>query len=192
MKRITAWEFLGMIAENPSVFEHWDTPLEIEGHILCIGSPITHLSPYLTFKTDTALDTCATFGYCRQLQNATGTFYGSVSFGESGIKRIENLNIKHADKQGIAANFEDCLQLEIATGSYPGWVSFNKSGIHSIKNLQSEGSLCLWNCPNLLDLSELDLSKPIIIEAEKLAAEKERRALLRYKQTAEPNPLPFL
>jgi hypothetical protein len=50
MKRITAEEFLGMIAENPSVFEHWDTPLEITEYVDCSHTNITHLSPHLTFS----------------------------------------------------------------------------------------------------------------------------------------------
>ena len=37
MKRITAWEFLGMIAENPSVFENWYANISISRTFLPIS-----------------------------------------------------------------------------------------------------------------------------------------------------------
>ncbi len=48
--KITAKEFFEMIKGNPSVFEHWETPLEITEFIDCEYSPITHLSKHLTFS----------------------------------------------------------------------------------------------------------------------------------------------
>jgi hypothetical protein len=45
MQKITADEFLAMIAENPSIFEHWDSPLEITESVDCRMNNITHLSP---------------------------------------------------------------------------------------------------------------------------------------------------
>jgi hypothetical protein len=42
MKRIPAREFLAMIKKNPSVFEHWDTPLHITTPVNCENSLITH------------------------------------------------------------------------------------------------------------------------------------------------------
>jgi hypothetical protein len=51
----------------------------------------------------------------------------------------------------------------------------------------------LKNCPNLENLEGWDLSKEIVIEPEKLAAEKRRRAALKkFHKNTKPKTLPFL
>jgi hypothetical protein len=240
--KITATEFLEMIKENPSVFEHWDTPLEITEYVNCQNSPITHLSKYLTFSGDKETGDAASFlncshlkvatgtfhGYvgiqnsgiqsienltvtkpnndgnaarfanCHNLKVATGTYLGSVSFHESGIENIENLTVTKANTWGVAAYLSDCPNLKVATGTYPGFVCFQKSGIQQIKELtitnpNKDGDYARFTkCRNLQTLKGWDLSKQIKIEPEKLAAEKERRALQKFQKETGPTSLPFL
>jgi hypothetical protein len=196
--KITAKEFLAMIDENPSGFEHWDTPLEVTEYVDCESSPITHLSKYLTFSGRNDAGDVANFGNCPNLQIATGNFEGYVCFSASNIKKIENLSIQQNNNGGMSAAFAGCKALEIATGNYAGFVSFAGSGIHSIQNLQIQGSAErlhaeFSNCPNLHTLQNWDLSKPIWIESKKLEAEKKRRtALKKFVTETQPNELPFL
>ncbi len=187
-----------MIEETPSVFEHWDTPLEITEYINCKDSPITHLSKYLTFSgLDTNGET-AKFTECPHLKIAKGTFKGWVSFTGSGIEKIEELHILQPDHDGWAANFYACHKLEIATGTYPGFVNFTYSGIKKIENLHIQNPDTRKNyasfskCLNLQTLKGWDISKKIEIEPGKLKEEKERRALLQFHKTNKPEELPFL
>jgi hypothetical protein len=198
MKQITAKEFLAMIKENPSVFEDWETPLEIAEFVNCNYSPITQLSPLLTFSGKDMEGNCATFTNCPDLQIATGTFHGCTDFGESGVQKIENLHIKETNDMSWASMFWGCKNLQVATGNYPGFVTFYGSGIHSIQNLKIQNP-DKWDyhaefrkCPNLHTLQGWDLSKPIGIEPEKWAAEKARRALQKFHKTTQPKELPFL
>jgi hypothetical protein len=133
--KITAQKFLAMIAENPSVFKHWETPLEITEYVNCQDSPITHLSKYLTFSGKNERGDAAYFLRCPNLETATGTFDGHLSILGSGIQYIENLTITQPDKYGNAAEFTHCKNLQVATGTYPGFVRFESSGIGRIKNL---------------------------------------------------------
>jgi hypothetical protein len=199
MKRITAKEFYAMLEKNPSVFEHWSTPLEVTEYVDCEHSKITHLSKHLTFSGKNDASDYADFSNCPNLQIATGTFHGFVWFANSGIQKIENLNIKNCDKDGWASCFENCPNLQIATGTYPGFVSFFSSGVHSIQNLHIEKPNASRNfadfsqCSNLQNLEGWDLSKQILIEPEKLAAEKARRiALQKFHIQNKPKELPFL
>jgi hypothetical protein len=199
-KIITAQEFLEMIAENPSVFEHWNTPLEITGVVNCIRSNITHLSPSLTFSGFNKDGNTAYFTHCPNLKVATGTFHGCVYFSNSSIEKIENLKIKNANYGDTAASFEDCKTLQIATGSYPSYVNFSGSGIQSIQNLSiqkpdqiSKEFATFFNCPNLKTLEGWDLSKKISIEPEKLEAEaKKRKSLKKFHKESQAPELPFL
>jgi hypothetical protein len=196
--KITAQEFLEMIAENPSVFEHWDTPLEITEFVKCNNSAITHLSPHLTFSGKNEVESAAHFWECPNLKIATGTYLGKVVFSNSGIKRIENLTVTKANKNGVAATFVNCPNLQVATGTYPGFVYFQNSGIERIENLtitnpHNDGYYAdFLYCPNLKTLEGWDLSQKIIIEDAKLAAEKSRRALLKFHKESQPKSLPFL
>jgi hypothetical protein len=193
--KITAAKFLAMIDENPSVFEHWETPLEITEYVDCRDSNITHLSPHLTFSGKDNDEWSATFSECERLETATGTFRGFVSFANSNIKKIDKLQTFNKKQ---SASFFNCKSLEIATGHYPGFVWFTFSGIHSIQNLHIENPnkkgeyADFKNCDMLKTLKGWDLSKEIEIEPEKLAAEKERQALLKFKKETEAQTLPFL
>jgi hypothetical protein len=197
MKKITAAAFLKMISENPSVFEHWNTPLTITDYVKCHDSPIT-LSKYLTFKRKGAFGDSASFHKCYNLQIATGTYEGGVVFTHSGIEKIENLTTGK-DYAGNSASFEGCKSLKIATGTYPSLVTFSSSGIESIQNLVIElpkdngfyADFC--NCQNLQTLEGWDLSKPIFIESPKIKAEERRRATLKkFVEQTQTKELPFL
>jgi hypothetical protein len=126
MKKITAKEFLAMIEENPSVFEHWETPLQITETIACYKSKITHLSPHLTFTGRDINGKSAHFENCPALQIATGTFHHTVYFLVCGIKKIENLNVTMIYEPRQAAAFYNCPQLKVATGNFNGYVCFLK------------------------------------------------------------------
>jgi hypothetical protein len=199
MRKITAEEFLNMVAKNPSVFEHWDTPLEITEYVDCEYSPITHLSKHLTFSGRSESGEAAKFFACRALKIATGTFHGLVNFSSSSIEMIENLTVTQPEKDGWAADFHNCKKLKVATGTYAGSVFLLGSGIHSIKNLNIEqpdnsGTYAAFsNCPNLKTLEGWDLSKKIVIESKKLEEERKRRQALKdFHKKAKAEELPFL
>jgi hypothetical protein len=199
MRKISASEFLPMIKKNPSIFEHWNTPLEITEYIACTKFSITHLSKHLLFSGKNRMGESASFSLCKSLKIATGTFQNYVYFGHSGIEKIEDLHILQTDPKGHAVSFAGCPNLKIATGNYPGCVNFSGSEIHSIHNLQIEkpntsGDYArFWNCPNLHTLNGWDLSKQIHIEPEKLESEINRRASLKnFIQETIPKELPFL
>jgi hypothetical protein len=197
-KKITATDFLAMILENPSVFEHWETPLEITDFIDCSGYEITHLSPHLTFSGKTSLGFSANFSDCKFLKIATGTFKGFVNFRDSSVTKIEALHVGK-NKTEISCNFSGCKLLQLATGNFEGFVNFYESGIQKIENLRvqnpnEKGYYAEFrNCPNIHGLENWDLSKPIGIEPKKLQAEIKRRAALKkfHKETQTP-ALPFL
>ncbi len=198
MKKITAKEFLAMIENNPSVFEHWNTPLEITEFVDCEGAIITHLSPYLTFSGKNEKEESARFFRCPNLKTATGTFQNTTDFSCSSVKKIENLHVGK-NNTGFSAWFYSCKSLKVATGNYPGSVDFCLSGIHSIQNLHIENPnkneyyADFETCPNLQTLGNWDLSKKIKIEDEKFDAEIKRRASLKnFIQETKPQPLPFL
>jgi hypothetical protein len=116
MKQITAKEFYNMSEKNPSVFEHWETPLEIMEFVYCNNSKITHLSKQLTFS---GKNQDGWFAFCKSLKIATGTFHGRVYFSDSGIQKISQLLITNPDNADLSANFSYCKDLKIATGNYP-------------------------------------------------------------------------
>jgi hypothetical protein len=202
MKEITAFEFLAMITENPSVFEHWDTPLEITEYVNCYGSRITHLSKHLKFLGRNPDGESASFYKCQSLTLATGNFKGHVSFEYSAVEKIKNLITGKRDTGWFAdfsADFTGCKSLQIATGNYPGFVNFSSSGIHKIHNLHIENPNSsriytnFLDCPNLKTLEGWDLSKQSWVEDHKLEAEKKRRAALKNFHTERKiESLPFL
>jgi hypothetical protein len=196
--KITAKEFLEMVAENPSVFEHWETPLEITEYVNCNNLPITHLSPHLTFSGKDKFGNSASFYQCKNLQIATGTFQGAVDFSDSGVKKIKNLNVGE-NKTRFSATFSSCPHLQTASGTYEGFVTFYKSGIHAIQNLHIKNSdkdgdyADFYECPNLKNLEGWNLSKKIIIEPDKLQTEKKHRAALqKFHKETQVEELPFL
>jgi hypothetical protein len=197
--KITAAQFKKMILENPSVFEHWETPLEITEFVDCTDSPITHLSPLLTFAGRDNKGNSASFAKCLNLQIATGTFHGYVEFSHSNIEKIENLTVTETNGNRDSAGFWCCKKLETATGTFKGCASFSGSNIHSIQNLHIENPdkdgiylLCM-ECENLHHLEPWDLSKKIDIEPQKIEAEKKRRSSLqKFIKETQPKHLPFL
>jgi hypothetical protein len=198
MKKITAKEFLAMIKKNPSVFEYWDTPLEITQYVNCEDSLITHLSPHLIFSGKNAKRTCANFSKCKSLKTATGTFHGFTSFEFSGIEKIKYLHIQSLRKEAVAS-FAYCKNLQIATGNYAGFVNFQHTGIHSIQNLniklidETDIYADFLHCENLKTLESWDITKVFNIEPHKLEAEKKRRkALQKILKEMQPKELPFL
>jgi hypothetical protein len=195
---ITAKEFYQMIADNPAVFEHWKTPIEITEYIECEDSNITHLCPSLTFTGKNNVGEAANFRNCKSLKNACGTFLGYVSFVRSSIETCKTLTVKKRNKAHWSASFAFCPNLQIATGNYFGYVNFEESGIHTIQALTIQNSdqdryyADFTNCPNLKTLHGWDLSKKIFIEPAKLAFEKERRTLQKFLKESQPKALPFL
>jgi hypothetical protein len=183
LQKINASEFLAMITKNPSVFEHWNSPLEITEFVDCSHTNITHLSPHLTFSGTNTSDKwrkgwVANFAHCSKLQIATGTFHGFVLFSNSGVEKIENLHITKTNGDGWAASFRECQNLEIATGNYP-------TGNYP-------GAVDFCKCPKL-NLDKLDFCLNFEIEPEKIEAEKKRRASLqKYVEATQIEPLPFL
>jgi hypothetical protein len=119
MKRITANEFYAMIQKNPSVFEHWDTPLEITEYTDCGASPITHLSKHLLFSGKKESGNAASFRGCPNLKIATGTFHGCVWFSGARIETIENLHVTQKNEEEKAVSFYNCKYLKVATGTNP-------------------------------------------------------------------------
>jgi hypothetical protein len=201
MKQITAKEFYAMIEKDPAVFEHWETPLEITEPIHCYKSPITHLSPHLTFSGISIGPgkVCASFLDCQNLTNASGTFHGYVDFSRSNIVTIKELTVTKIEKEQWSANFNGCKALETATGTFQNFVDFSETGIQRIQNLHiqlpwKDGKYASFSeCPNLNNLNGWDLDKSIWIEDEKLAAEKKRRAALqKFHKKTQAEELPFL
>ena len=196
--KVTAKEFLMMIAENPAVFEHWETPLEITEFINCSHSNITYLSKHLTFSGRNKDGETANFSNCANLKTATGTFHGFANFYDSGIEKIEELHITEIDKNSWAANFAECQKLRTATGTFPGVVSFFGSGIHTIENLHilkpgEDGTYGSFECCSFLfSLKNWDLSKEIRVEPELLKEEKKRREIENFVKKTQPQELPFL
>jgi hypothetical protein len=146
-----------MIEENPSIFEHWDTPLEITEYVNCCGSPITHLSKHLTFLGQNKNGEVATFEKCKKLKSATGTFKGTVEFRESNIEKIEDLNVGK-NEYGSSASFYNCQNLKIATGTFHGCVNFAKSGIEKIEKLHiTQNNKAGW-AANFRDCNSLPIA----------------------------------
>jgi hypothetical protein len=199
MEKISALEFYAMFEKNPSVFEHWETPLEITEYVDCRESKLTHLSKHLLFSGRNEKGWSARFESCPNLKIVTGTFHGFVWFLKSGIEKIENLQIKNSSKEGWSASFRSCSKLEIATGTYENAVCFSHTGVRAIENLNIEkpnlqGRYALFtDCCNLHTLEGWDLSKRIGIEYKKLEAEIYRRkALKKFIKVSQPPELPFL
>jgi hypothetical protein len=199
MKQITANEFYAMIIENPSVFKHWETPLEITEFVDCRESNITHLSSKLTFSGKNKNGECADFSHCHTLKIATGKFHTGVLFTNSNIEKIENLEVSGVDKYGASAYFYSCPNLKIATGTYEGAADFEETGIESIQNLHvknpdKNGMYAYFaGCENLHTLESWDITKKTNIEIEKFSAEKTRlKRLKEFIKRNQPDTLPFL
>ena len=135
MKQMTARKFKDAINCNPAWALTLTEPVEITGYCNMDGSVISHLSPLLTFRGRNAKCDAASFSCCEHLKVAEGTFNGFVSFFESGVEKIGNLEITAPNKNGAAACFCRCNALTIAEGTFPGSVCFPESGIKRIGGL---------------------------------------------------------
>ena len=135
MKRITGERFIEEITKDPSWCKNLKEPLEIITFIDIPKSPITHLSPLLTFSGKNNIGWVANFTKCEKLEVATGTFNGAVCFYKAGIKEIKNLLVTKTTNYGQSANFDGCKELTTATGTFEGIVYFGRSGVTTIKNL---------------------------------------------------------
>ena len=80
MKQMTGKEFEKLINKYPSWCKDLKEPLEITTFTNLRGSNITYLSPLLTFSGKNEYEHVATFGNCKNLKVATGTYLGFVTF----------------------------------------------------------------------------------------------------------------
>ena len=135
---MTGKEFVDSINKNPSWCASLKNPLEVTTFADLYGSLITHLSPLITFSGRDASGNSADLSYCENLKVATGTFNGFISFVNSGVEKIEKLNITGASINGDSINFSGCENLKVATGTYKGAAVFHSSGVTTIKNLNIE------------------------------------------------------
>jgi len=89
---------------------------------------ITHLSPLITFEDRIDLSDR------KRLKVATGKFLSGVTFANSGIEKIQNLEV---GRRGFSssASFAECIHLKVAEGIFHGRVMFSFSGIEKIGNL---------------------------------------------------------
>jgi len=151
MKKITGEEFAKLIYKDPSWCLTIKKPLEVITFIDIPKSPITHLSPLLTFSGKNNIGWVADFRNCQNLKIATGTFKGFVYFGESEIEKIENLTVEAAYTNELSASFEGCKNLKIATGTFNKGINFSDSGVEKIENLNVTSSrkvnAIFLNCP---------------------------------------------
>jgi len=128
MRQITSAEFKQAIDIDPAWASTITEPIEITDYCNMKGSNISHLSPLLTFRGK------ASFNKCKNLKIATGNYERTVSFSESGIEKIENLNCGKSNDRS-SAYFTQCENLKIATGDYDGSVHFSYSGVEKIEHL---------------------------------------------------------
>ena len=133
--KITGKKFINLIKKDPSWCLNIKEPIEVTTFTDLANSPITHLSPLLTFSGENESGWVADFSDCKNLKVATGTFNGFVYFGYTGIEKIENLTVKEVDIEGDSASFWGCSNLKVATGNYTGMVNFQGTGVTTIKDL---------------------------------------------------------
>jgi len=152
MNKMTGKEFVELIKKDPSWCLGIKEETEIITNVNLGNSNIKHLSPLLTFKGKNIDGWVASFYNCKKLKIATGTFHGLVNFADSGIEKIENLNVKGTNQNGTSSTFYACKNLKIATGTFAGAVIFDNSGVETIKDLivvkrnkKEEGAL-FFNC----------------------------------------------
>jgi len=131
--KMTGDVFKDLIEANPNWCKDLKEKTSITTYADLSNSNITQLSPLLTF---TAKKESATFCNCKNLKVATGTFKGYVSFGNSGVEKIEDLKVTGSDTYGSAASFVNCKNLKVAAGTFRGGVYFSDSGIEKIGKLK--------------------------------------------------------
>jgi len=125
------WDFVDAAYKDPSWCLGIKRPLAVYGHVKLENSPITHLSPWITFYHSVS------FSNCLSLLVAEGAFYGTVNFSHSNVQDISKVRVLGPGKNGSAAYFNNCENLKVASGHYNGAVSFSGS-IEEIKDLTIE------------------------------------------------------
>ena len=131
---MTGEEFDKLTKTNPSWCLSIKEPLEITTYANLSRSPITHLSPLITFSGRNMHGWVGSFQQSN-LKVATGTFKGYVYFDGSAVEKIENLIVDSPCHSLSAASFAECRKLKVATGIFHGRVDFNSSGVEKIENL---------------------------------------------------------
>jgi len=134
MKKMTGEEFEELINKDPSWCLNLKENLEVTTYANLVYSKITHLSPLITFSGRDKFGWSADFERCKNLEVATGTFEGAVSFSDSNIQKIENIKVNAHSENGYSATFLLC-NLKVATGTFSGFVQFSDTGIETIKDL---------------------------------------------------------
>ena len=138
MDKINAEEFLRLTKNNSSWAAELTKPLEVCGFLRADKSPITHLSPHLHFTGENSSNWSASFENCRLLTKAEGKFSGAVSFIQTGITEIGEIEVEMGKKEsrGLSCTFFNCKQLKEARGKYKGRVYFGAAGIRTIGELE--------------------------------------------------------
>jgi hypothetical protein len=95
-----------------------------------------------------------------------------------------------------SACFIGCHKLKTLTGNFNYAVSIESESLTTIKDLHIKNPgafgiyLQVWECHNLTNLKDWDLSKKTGINPQKITTEKRRRAIKKWHREVEP--LPFL
>jgi len=135
-ERISALEFLKRIEDNPSWAKSLEHPVVVYQYVDLSDSNITHLSRWLRFSGKDDYGESANFCRCTQLENAEGTYDGSVDFSQSSIKHIGRLKVLGVDRSATSAYFYKCKELKKLSGTFYGPVAACESSIEEIENLK--------------------------------------------------------
>lgn len=135
-ERITALEFIKRTEENPKWAKDLDHPVIVYQYVDMSDSNIEYLSRWLRFSGKDEYGESASFIRCHNLQNAEGTYDGSVDFSLSGVSKIGRLKVLGIDKYCWSAYFHKCSKLTKLSGEYYGPVAATEANIKEIKNLR--------------------------------------------------------
>ena len=109
--KMTGEEFEDLIEKEPSWCKNLKKPLEVTTYVNLTHSPITHLSPFITFTGENEAGWGADFSYCEKLEIAECNSINPVAFGHSGIKEVRNLKIKQTSGGGWNGDLFNCKNL---------------------------------------------------------------------------------
>jgi len=135
-ERITALEFIKRTEEDPSWAKNLDHPVIVYQYVDMSDSNIEYLSRWLRFSGKDDYGESASFIRCHNLQNAEGTYDGSVDFSRSGISKIGRLKVLGVDRLCWSAYFHKCPKLTKLSGEYYGPVAAADTNIKEIRNLR--------------------------------------------------------
>jgi len=143
-ERISAEEFKRRTEENPSWAKNLTHPVVVYEYVSMINSRIKNLSRWLRFSGKNESGESANFCGSKDLENAEGTFDGSVDFSLSGVKKIGRLKVlgRYLPMMGRESNecysayFYRCLNLRVLRGEYAYPVAAAESNISSLENLK--------------------------------------------------------